>query len=355
MVRLKSFRKHDNRRRRKLLADGFQCADYRQLQEEPLLNENLLTDSRQLTVSDSRIEVENLSHAYQTRRALDSVSFSISCGEVFGLLGPNGSGKTTLFRILSTLMPVTSGTVRVLGHDLTTEVKAVRKLLGVVFQHPGLDGKLTVVENLRHHGHLYGLAGKSLRYRISELLERFGVADRAKESVERLSGGLQRRVEIAKAMLHSPRVLLLDEPTSGLDVTARRQLNGYLGALADTENILVLLTTHLLDDAEACNRVGILDVGKLVAIGEPDELKAQVSGDVILIECIDKEVLCTEIAKKFGVSSVLAGNLLRVECERGHEFVRDIVATFPNEIQSVRFGKPTLEDVFIKLTGNPFV
>ena len=354
-MRLKSFRKHDNRRRRKLLADGFQCADYRQLQEEPLLNENLLTDSRQLTVSDSRIEVENLSHAYQTRRALDSVSFSISCGEVFGLLGPNGSGKTTLFRILSTLMPVTSGTVRVLGHDLTTEVKAVRKLLGVVFQHPGLDGKLTVVENLRHHGHLYGLAGKSLRYRISELLERFGVADRGKESVERLSGGLQRRVEIAKAMLHSPRVLLLDEPTSGLDVTARRQLNGYLGALADTENILVLLTTHLLDDAEACNRVGILDVGKLVAIGEPDELKAQVSGDVILIECIDKEVLCTEIAKKFGVSSVLAGNLLRVECERGHEFVRDIVATFPNEIQSVRFGKPTLEDVFIKLTGNPFV
>ena len=354
-MRLKSFRKHDNRRRRKLLADGFQCADYRQLQEEPLLNENLLTDSRQLTVSDSRIEVENLSHAYQTRRALDSVSFSISCGEVFGLLGPNGSGKTTLFRILSTLMPVTSGTVRVLGHDLTTEVKAVRKLLGVVFQHPGLDGKLTVVENLRHHGHLYGLAGKSLRYRISELLERFGVADRAKESVERLSGGLQRRVEIAKAMLHSPRVLLLDEPTSGLDVTARRQLNGYLGALADTENILVLLTTHLLDDAEACNRVGILDVGKLVAIGEPDELKAQVSGDVILIECIDKEVLCTEIAKKFGVSSVLAGNLLRVECERGHEFVRDIVATFPDEIQSVRFGKPTLEDVFIKLTGNPFV
>ena len=354
-MRLKSFRKHDNRRRRKLLADGFQCADYRQLQEEPLLNENLLTDSRQLTVSDSRIEVENLSHAYQTRRALDNVSFSISCGEVFGLLGPNGSGKTTLFRILSTLMPVTSGTVRVLGHDLTTEVKAVRKLLGVVFQHPGLDGKLTVVENLRHHGHLYGLAGKSLRYRISELLERFGVADRAKESVERLSGGLQRRVEIAKAMLHSPRVLLLDEPASGLDVTARRQLNGYLGALADTENILVLLTTHLLDDAEACNRVGILDVGKLVAIGEPDELKAQVSGDVILIECIDKEVLCTEIAKKFGVSSVLAGNLLRVECERGHEFVRDIVATFPDEIQSVRFGKPTLEDVFIKLTGNPFV
>lgn len=306
------------------------------------------------TTTDNQIEVKNLSHAYQTRRALDSVSFSVSCGEIFGLLGPNGSGKTTLFRILSTLMPVTSGTVRVLGHDLTTEVKAVRSLLGVVFQHPGLDDKLTVVENLRHQGHLYGLAGESLRYRISELLERFGVADRAKERVERLSGGLQRRVEIAKAMLHSPRVLLLDEPTSGLDVAARRQLNDYLGALADTENILVLLTTHLLDDAEACNRVGVLDAGKLVALGKPDELKAQVSGDVVLIACIDNEVLCTKITERFGVSPVLTDNLLRVECEGGHEFVRDLVAAFPDEIQSVRFGRPTLEDVFIKLTGNPF-
>ena len=306
------------------------------------------------TTTDSRIDVENLSHSYQERRALEGVSFSVSCGEIFGLLGPNGSGKTTLFKILSTLMPVTSGTVRVLGHDLTTEVKAVRSLLGVVFQHPGLDGKLTVVENLRHHGHLYGLAGKSLRYRISELLERFGVADRAKERVERLSGGLQRRVEIAKAMLHSPRVLLLDEPTSGLDVAARRQLSAYLSTLADTENILVLLTTHLLEDAEACNRVGVLDAGKLVALGAPDELKAQVSGDVVLIECVDNEVLCTEITERFDVSPMLTDNLLRVECERGHEFIRDLVAAFPNEIQSVRFGKPTLEDVFIKLTGNPF-
>ncbi len=327
-------------------------------ERKPLLNENLLTDNRQPTAdnqhADNQIEVKNLSHDYQTRRALDSVSFSVSCGEIFGLLGPNGSGKTTLFRILSTLMPVTSGTVRVLGHDLTTEVKAVRSLLGVVFQHPGLDDKLTVIENLRHQGHLYGLAGKTLRYRISELLEHFGVSDRAKERVELLSGGLQRRVEIAKAMLHSPRVLLLDEPTSGLDVAARRQLNDYLGALVDGENILVLLTTHLLDDAEVCNRVGVLDAGKLVALGEPDELKAQVSGDVIFIECMDNEVLCAEITERFGVSPVLTDNFLRVECERGHEFVRDLVATFPDEIQSIRFGKPTLEDVFTKLTGNSF-
>ena len=305
--------------------------------------------------TDSRIEVESLSYSYETRRALNNVSFSASCGEIFGLLGPNGSGKTTLFRILSTLMPVTSGVVRILGYDLTTEVKAIRNLLGVVFQHPGLDVKLTVSENLRHHGHLYGLSGKSLRGRIVELLEHVGVSDRVTDRVEILSGGLQRRVEIAKAILHSPRVLLLDEPTSGLDVTARRQLNDYLRVLADRENILVLLTTHLLDDAEACDRVGILDNGSLVALGAPDALKAQVGGDVILIESKSNETLSTAIAEKFGVSPVLTDGQLRVECERGHEFVRDVVAAFPNEIQTVRFGRPTLEDVFTKLTGNPFL
>ena len=304
---------------------------------------------------ENRIEVENLSHAYRTRQALDNISFDVSCGEIFGLLGPNGSGKTTLFRILSTLMPLTSGSVRILGHDLATEVKAIRHLLGVVFQHPGLDVKLTVVENLRHHGHLYGLAGKVLRYRISELLEHFGVADRATERVEILSGGLQRRVEIAKAVLHSPRILLLDEPTSGLDVVVRRQLNDSLDVLARTENILILLTTHLLDDAEVCDRVGILDTGRLVALGEPDELKAQVGGDVVLIESVDTENLSTAIAERFGVSTMLIDNQLRVACERGHAFVRDVVAAFPDEIQSVRFGKPTLEDVFVKLTGNSFV
>ena len=304
---------------------------------------------------DNRLEVENLSYAYPERRALNDVSFSVSCGEIFGLLGPNGSGKTTLFKILSTLIRITSGSARILGYNLATEVKVIRECLGVVFQHPGLDGKLTIVENLRHHGHLYGLSGKTLNHRISELLECFGVADRAKERVEILSGGLQRRVEIAKSLLHSPRVLLLDEPTSGLDITARQQLNDYLGVLAQMENILVFMTTHLLEDAETCDRVGILDAGRLVALGEPDELKTEVGGDVILIESTDSDTLGTAITDEFGVSTVLTNDGLRLECERGHEFVRDVVAAFPDEIQSVRFGKPTLADVFIKLTGNPFV
>ncbi len=252
-------------------------------------------------------------------------------------------------------MPATSGNVNFLGYNLTTEMKAIRKLLGVVFQHPGLDAKLTVGENLRHQGHLYGLAGRTLRHRIDELLERFGVADRIDERVEELSGGLQRRVEIAKSMVHSPRVLLLDEPSSGLDVGVRRQLCDYMTSLAKTENILVLLTTHILDEAEAGTRVGILDAGRLVALGTPAELKAKVGGDVVLIESTDSETLSTTITERFGVSVVLTDNRIRVECERGHEFVRDVVATFPEEIQAVRFGKPTLEDVFIKLTGSSFI
>ncbi len=302
-----------------------------------------------------QITVENLTYNYGTRCALDNVSFTVPRGEIFCLLGPNGSGKTTLFKILSTLMPPTSGSVNILGHDLSIDAKAIRKLLGVVFQRPALDVKLTVTENLRHHGHLYGLKGKSLKHRISELLERFGISDRSHDLVEKLSGGLQRRVEIAKAMLHSPQVLLLDEPSSGLDVSVRRQLSDYLNSLVETENILVLLTTHLMDEAEVCNRVGILDSGRLVALGTSDELKAQIGGDVVLIETEKGEELCSAIADRFEVSPILTDKYLHIECERGHEFVRDVVAAFPDKIQTVRFGKPTLEDVFIKLTGNPFV
>ncbi len=306
-------------------------------------------------MSKNKLTVENLTHTYGTRRALADVHFTVTCGEILCFLGPNGSGKTTLFKILSTLLPPTSGSVNILGFDLRTDAKAIRKLLGVVFQHPGLDVKLSVTENLRHHGHLYGLSGKRLHHRISELLERFDIKNRANDLVEELSGGLQRRVEIAKAMLHSPRVLLLDEPSSGLDIGVRRQLGDYLRLLAKTENILVLRTTHLLDEAELANRVGILESGRLVALGIPDQLKSEIGGDVVMIESRNCETLRTALTDKFGISVVVADNCLRVECERGHEFVRDAVATFPDEIQAVRFGKPTLADVFIKLTGTPFV
>jgi len=304
---------------------------------------------------NNKITVENLTHSYGTRCALDDISFTVSRGEIFCLLGPNGSGKTTLFKILSTLMKPTYGSVDILGFDLNTKTKDIRKLLGVVFQHPGLDIKLTVTENLRHHGHLYGLKGKILKHRIFELLERFGISDRSQDIVEELSGGLRRRVEIAKAMLHSPSVLLLDEPSSGLDVGSRRQLSDQLNMLATTENILILLTTHHLDEADLSTRVGMLDSGRLVTIGTPDELKDTIAGDVVLIETTNGDTLSQAIAESFEVSQKITDNYIHIECQQGHEFVKEVVAAFPNEIQSVRVGKASLEDVFIKLTGNPFV
>ena len=297
------------------------------------------------------VEVENLSHSYGTRRALAGVTFSISQGEVFGFLGPNGSGKTTLFKILSTLIPVDQVAVNILDHELSSEAQHVRQYLGVVFQHPSLDQKLTVTENLRHHGHLYGLWGKMLKQRIQEALDQFGLTDRTDERVETLSGGLQRRAELAKATLHNPKLLLLDEPSTGLDPGARRSFRAYLAGLQETT---VVLTTHILEDAEACDRVGILNEGKLVAIGTPDELKERVSGDIVIVDSPVPEQLTPKISQRLGYTATLIEELLRIECPNGHEFVRDVVAAFPTEIRSVRFGKPTLEDVFIKLTGQHF-
>ena len=297
------------------------------------------------------IKVENLSYAYGSRRALAGVTFSISQGEVFGFLGPNGSGKTTLFKILSTLISVDQAAVNILGHKLGRESQSVRQYLGVVFQHPSLDLKLTVTENLRHHGHLYGLRGKMLKQRIQAALDQFELTDRAHEGVETLSGGLQRRTELAKATLHKPKLLLLDEPTTGLDPGARRSFRAYLAGLQETT---VILTTHILEDAEACDRVGILNAGELVAIGTPDELKGQVSGDIVIVDSPAPKQLAPKISQRFGHAATSIVGLLRIECHNGHEFVRDVVAAFPTEIRSVRFGKPTLEDVFTKLTGRHF-
>ena len=301
-----------------------------------------------------RITVENLTHNYGSRCALDHINFTVQCGEILCILGPNGSGKTTLFKILSTLIPPTSGSINLFGFDLQTNVKEIRKILGVVFQHPGLDVKLTVIENLRYHGHLYGISGKNLKLRISEQLDRFGINDRAKDLVQELSGGLQRRVEIAKAMLHKPRVLLLDEPSSGLDVSVRRQFFGYLNELVEQEDILILLTTHQMDDAEDCTRVGILNAGNLVALDTPNVLKSDIGGDVVLIETHNKDTLSDAIVNQFNLSPLETNQYLHIECDNGHDFVRNVVAAFPDDIQTIQLRKPTLEDVFLKYTGNPY-
>ena len=300
------------------------------------------------------IEVENLSHAYGDRTALADVSFRIGTGEIFAFLGPNGSGKTTLFKILATLIPMGCGEVTLLGHNLVSEASRVRRHLGVVFQHPSLDLKLTVAENLRHHGHLYGIWGADLKHRIRSVLKQQELTGRAGDLVETLSGGLRRRAELAKTLLHQPRLLLLDEPSTGLDPIARRNLLESLKDLRKTGEVTVVLTTHMLDEAETCDRIGILNSGELVAIGTPDELKSQVSGDVVIVDSPVPEQLAPRISRRFGCEVTSVGDMLHIECDHGHEFVRDIVAAFPSEIDSARYGKPTLEDVFIKLTGRHF-
>lgn len=300
------------------------------------------------------IEVENLSRSFGDRFALQDVSFSVTAGEVFGLLGPNGGGKTTLFRILTTLLRASSGGARVFGDDVVRDRVAVRNRIGVVFQSPSVDLKLTVAENLRHQGHLYGLRGAALEKRIAEVLDRLGVTDRRNDRVETLSGGLRRRVEIAKGLLHRPNVLLLDEPSSGLDAGVRRDLRAYLHQLRDQDGVTVCLTTHFMDEAESCDRLAILDRGQLVALGTPETLKSRIGGDVIVLEAREPERLRSQIQARFGNHINIVNGQVRLERPQGHRFITDLVEAFPGQIEAVTVAKPTLEDVFIHETGRQF-
>jgi ABC-2 type transport system ATP-binding protein len=302
---------------------------------------------------DVAIRIEEVGHTYGERQALAGVSFDVRRGEMFGLLGPNGGGKTTLFKILSTLMPLTQGCIHIFDDDLMHRADTIRGRLGVVFQRPSLDPKLTVFENLQHHGHLYGLWGSSLRQKAIEMLQRLGLSERRRDLVEILSGGLQRRVELAKALLHEPDILLLDEPSTGLDPGARLDFTATLEELQDKRGVTILLTTHILEEAERCDRVGILHEGHLVALGTPNELKRRVGGDVVVIDSIDPEALCQRLIERFACKPVVVDGKLRIEIEQGHVFVRDVVEAFADAIQAVTFGKPTLADVFIHLTGHP--
>ena len=300
------------------------------------------------------ISVRNLIHRYQDRVALNGISFDVRPAELFGLLGPNGSGKTTLFRILSTLMVPSSGTAIVAGFDAVCEPAGLRRVIGVVFQAQSVDPKLTAYENLWHQGHLYGLRGAALKTRIEEILNRVGLWSRARDRVETFSGGMQRRIELAKGLLHHPKVLLLDEPTTGLDPGARRDLWQYLQILRDQEHVSVIVTTHLMEEAERCDRLAILNEGSLVAMGTPEELTREIGGDVILLEARDPQKLAEGIREKFHVDATVMDSHVRLEIENGHRFVPDVVEAFPGEIQALSVSKPTLEDVFIHRTGHRF-
>ena len=301
------------------------------------------------------ISVENLVHRYETRTALNGISFDVRPAELFGLLGPNGSGKTTLFRILSTLMIPTAGRATIMGFDAAQEPARLRRQIGVVFQAQSVDLKLTAYENLWHQGHLYGLRGSALKKRIQEILSRVGLADRSKELVETFSGGMQRRVELAKGLLHNPGVLLLDEPTTGLDPGARRDLWQYLQILRDEEHVSVLVTTHLMEEAERCDHLAIMNEGNLVALGTPAELKSEIGGDVVLLDAAhDAGLLADRIRARFHVETTVLENQVRIEREGAHRFVTEVVEAFPGEIEALSVSKPALEDVFIRRTGHKF-
>ena len=298
--------------------------------------------------------VQGVSHAYGSRVALDDLSLEVPPGELLAVLGPNGGGKTTLFRLLSTLLPLARGSASILGYDLAKQAHAVRSVIGVVFQAPSLDRKLTVAENIRLQAALYGLAGRELQSRLDELLEQFALRERAGELTERLSGGLRRRVELAKGLIHRPAVLLLDEPSTGLDPAARSDLWQYLRRLKTERGTTIVLTTHYLDEADGADRIAILNEGRLVALGQPDELRASIGGDSITLETAAPEQLAARIAAQFDLPARVIDDAVRLETPDGHHWISRLVEAFPGEISAIRLGKPTLEDVFIARTGHRF-
>ena len=303
------------------------------------------------------IALQNVSFSYpqnRSRQVLAGITLRMEKGEIFGFLGPNGSGKTTLFRILTTAFMPTSGSAQIFGMDLAASAHSIRGIIGVVFQRQSLDKKLTVSENLTYYGHLYGMHGKNLKRQIEEVLRRFNLADRARELVETLSEGLKRRVELAKAFLHRPKVLILDEPTAGLDPIARLEFWKGLETINQSDATTILLTTHLMDDAENCHRLGFLNRGELVAVDSPAALKELIRGEVITIRTHDAESLCTAINERFEVHACIVDCTLRIECQTGHEWIPRLVEAFPGLIDAISFTRPTLEDVFIHVTGNQF-
>ena len=303
------------------------------------------------------IVIRDLVKSYGDRRALDGISFEIRRGELFCLLGPNGGGKSTLFRILATLSLPDSGSAEVSGHDVVSDAAGVRARLGVVFQSPSLDGKLTVQENLRCGGALYGLRGVKLEARIDEAVSALNLTGRMNDPVETLSGGLQRRAEIAKCQLIRPEVLLLDEPSTGLDPGARIDLWAALETLRREHGVTALCTTHLMEEAERADRVGIVSAGKLVAIGTPEELTGAIGGDVVSLG-VSKETgaerLATLIRERLGIPSTVVEGEVRIEHHTAYALAARLASEFPTEIVSLRIARPTLEDVFIARTGRLF-
>jgi len=302
-------------------------------------------------VSEPAVLVDGLVKRYGEVEAVRGIGFEVAPGETFGFLGPNGAGKSTTIKILCTLAAPTSGTARVAGYDVVKNRDTVRRNIGLVFQDPTLDSYLTGEQNLRFHADLYGVPRQQLAPRMRQVLEMVGLWDRRQAVVATYSGGMKRRLEIARGLLHAPRVLFLDEPTVGLDPQTRSSIWEYINDLKQREDITIFLTTHYMDEAENCDRIAIIDHGKIVAIDTPENLKASVGKDRVQIRTADDQTAIAELKERFELEAAIHEGMVTFNVESGEQFVPRLFAELTQPIRSVSVARPSLDDVFMSYTG----
>jgi ABC-2 type transport system ATP-binding protein len=297
------------------------------------------------------ISVHDVKRSFGPVEAVRGVSFDVHQGEVFGFLGPNGAGKTTTIHILCTLLRPTAGTALVSGFDVVGERSQVRRSIGLVFQQTTLDAALTAEQNLRFHAVAYGVPTETREPRIKELLSLVELSDRGGDRVRTFSGGMKRRLEIARGLLHRPRVLFLDEPTLGLDPQTRRRIWEYLAELRTRDGLTIFMTTHYMDEAEQCDRIAVIDHGTIVALDTPSALKGAVGGDLITIRPADVEAAASEVRDRYGMAPIVTDGMVSFHVGRGEAFLPQFVRSFGQPLESVGLRRPTLDDVFLTLTG----
>ena len=298
------------------------------------------------------LQLDGLSRRFKQRVALHGLSLSVGAGEIVGLLGPNGAGKSTTFQLLAGLLAPDSGRVLLEGRPLSLHDPALRQRMGIIFQRGSLDDLMSARENLLLGARLYGLTGARAHERVEQMLRLIGLHERGDERVSTWSGGMRRRLELARALVHQPRIVLMDEPTQGLDEASFRSFWAHLRALRDAEGLTVLLTTHRADEAEMCDRLAVLDAGRLVATDTPAALASRVGGDILTLEAQEPEALAAEVRERFGLEARVVEGKVQVEVEQGHALVPRLVEAFPaGRLASVSLRRPTLADVFLQLTG----
>jgi ABC-2 type transport system ATP-binding protein len=301
--------------------------------------------------STAAIEVRGLTRRYEEFIAVDDLSFAVAPGELFGFLGPNGAGKSTTIKMLCTLLRPTAGAAFVNGHEVTEEPARVRESIGIVFQDYSLDDRITAEENLRFHCMIYHVPRAERAARIAQVLAMVDLTDRAGDKVRQFSGGMKRRLEIARGLLHHPAVLFLDEPTVGLDPQTRERIWEHVHDLRRREGITVFMTTHYMDEADQCDRIGIMDHAHLIALDTPAALKASIGGDVVRLRTVDDQAAATWLKDEEGLTPVQEDGRLRIEVTAADEFVPSLLVRMPVTVRSIDIAKPTLNDVFLRLTG----